>query len=59
MTWSTSNAAIVTVTKGKVKAIKAGEATIVAQVDAVKTQVVVQVQDKIKASRLRPMRIRL
>ncbi|WP_434748297.1 Ig-like domain-containing protein [Paenibacillus amylolyticus] len=54
VTWSTSNATVATITKGKVKAIAAGEATIVAQVDTVKTQVVVQVQDKIKSIKASP-----
>ncbi len=52
--WSTSNTAVVTITKGKVKAIAAGEATIVAQVSGVKAQVVVQVQDKIKSIKASP-----
>jgi len=54
VTWSTSNTAVVTITKGKVKAIAAGEATIVAQVSGVKAQVVVQVQDKIKSIKASP-----
>lgn len=54
VTWSTSNTAVVTITKGKVKAIAAGEATIVAQVSGVKAQVVVQVQDKIKSIKVSP-----
>ena len=54
VTWSTSNPTVLKVTKGKVKAIAAGEATIVAQVNGVKTQVVVQVQDKIKSIKASP-----
>lgn len=54
VTWSTSNTAVVTITKGKVKAIAAGEATIVAQLSGVKAQVVVQVQDKIKSIKASP-----
>lgn len=54
VTWSTSNTAVVTITKGKVKAIAAGEATIFAQVSGVKAQVVVQVQDKIKSIKASP-----
>ncbi|SCY57500.1 Ig-like domain (group 2) [Paenibacillus polysaccharolyticus] len=54
VTWSTSNTAVVTITKGKAKAIAAGEATIVAQVSGVKAQVVVQVQDKIKSIKASP-----
>lgn len=54
VTWSTSNTAVVKITKGKVKAIAAGEATIVAQVSGVKAQVVVQVQDKIKSIKASP-----
>ncbi|WP_366291305.1 Ig-like domain-containing protein [Paenibacillus sp. AN1007] len=54
VTWSTSNSAVVTITKGKVKAIAAGEAVIIAQVDGVKAQVAVQVQDKIKSIKASP-----
>lgn len=54
VTWSTSNAKVVTVTKGKIKAIAAGEATIIAQVSGVKAQVTVQVQDKIKSIKASP-----
>ncbi|WP_440115712.1 Ig-like domain-containing protein [Paenibacillus sp. QZ-Y1] len=49
VTWSTSNAAVATIAKGKIKAIAAGEATVYAQVNGVKTQLRVQVQDKIKS----------
>lgn len=54
VTWSTSNAAVVTMSKGKVKAVAAGEATIVAEVEGVKAQVVIQVQDKIKSIKASP-----
>ena len=54
VTWSTSNAAVVTIAKGKVKAVSAGEATIFAQLDGAKAQLVVQVQDKIKSIKASP-----
>lgn len=54
VTWSTSNAAVATMVKGKVKAVAAGEATIFAEVDGAKAQLVVQVQEKIKSIKASP-----
>lgn len=54
VTWSSSNAKVATVTKGKLKAVGAGEATIVAQVDNEKAQFAVQVQEKIKKIKASP-----
>ncbi|WP_339190113.1 Ig-like domain-containing protein [Paenibacillus sp. FSL R5-0490] len=54
VTWSTSNAAVATTVKGKVKAVAAGEATIFAEVDGSKAQLVVQVQEKIKSIKASP-----
>ncbi|MEO2205844.1 Ig-like domain-containing protein [Paenibacillus pabuli] len=54
VTWSTSNAAVATIVKGKVKAVSAGEATIHAEVDGAKAQLVVQVSEKIKSIKASP-----
>ncbi|MET3938696.1 uncharacterized protein YjdB [Paenibacillus sp. PvP094] len=54
VTWSTSNAAVATIVKGKVKAVAAGEATIHVEVDGAKAQLVVQVSEKIKSIKASP-----
>lgn len=54
VTWSTSNEAVATIIKGKLKAVAAGEATIYAQVDGAKAQLLVKVQDKIKSIKASP-----
>ncbi|MEK3785546.1 Ig-like domain-containing protein [Paenibacillus sp. FSL K6-1230] len=47
VTWTTSDASIVTVTKGKAKALKSGKATLTASQKGATAQLHIQVEDKI------------